>query len=174
MENFPKALFLTGRPGSGKTTLIRKTVESLNVKAGGFYTLEIREAGRRVGFEIVTLDGERAVLSHVRLSSNYRVGRYGVDVEALERVGVAAIRVAISSGTLVVVDEIGKMELYSRAFRDAVREALDQAEKVLGTILVASHPWADEVKDEPWVRLLKVSENNRAQIFQDIVNWLRK
>lgn len=78
-----RALLLTGPPGSGKTSLILDAVKHLRQGAGGFYTREIREAGKRVGFEIVTLAGERAILSHHRFSSPYRMGRYGVDVGVL-------------------------------------------------------------------------------------------
>ena len=103
-----KALLLTGPPGCGKTTLILRAAERLGERAGGFYTTEVRQSGKRVGFNIVTLDGARATLSHVTLSSPHQVGRYGVDVEALERVGVAALRKAARSRLVVVVDEIGK------------------------------------------------------------------
>ncbi len=168
----PTALLLTGHPGCGKTTLIRKVVERLGGKAGGFYTAEIREAGKRVGFELVTLEGERAVLSHVRFHSPYRVGQYGVDVEALERVGVAALRKATRSGLLVVVDEIGKMELYSTAFREAVWEALGQGAKILGAILLAPHPWADGIKRDPRVRVLLVARDNWEAAFRDVLGWL--
>ncbi len=167
----PKALLLTGPPGSGKTTLIRKAVERLRAKAGGFYTTEIREEGQRVGFEIVTLEGERTVLAHVRFSSPHRVGRYGVDVEALDRAGVPALRKAIRSG-LIVVDEIGKMELCSQAFREAVLEALEQGEKLLGTIMLAPHPWADGIKRDWRVSVLWVARDNREAVLQQILDWL--
>ena len=65
----PEALLLTGRPGVGKTTVVRRVVERLSRPTGGFYTCELREGGRRTGFEIVTLDGQRATLSHVDFDS---------------------------------------------------------------------------------------------------------
>ena len=168
----PKALLLTGPPGSGKTTLIQHAVERLGGRAGGFYTREIREKGTRVGFEIVTLEGERAVMSHVRFRSPHRVGRYGVDVEALERVGVAALKRATRSGLLVVVDEIGKMELCSAAFREAVSEALELGEKLLGVIMLAPNPWADGIKRDARVRVLPVSRGNRDAVSQEMIDWL--
>ena len=168
----PKALLLTGPPGSGKTTLIQQAVERLEGKAGGFYTREIRENGTRVGFEIVTLEGGRAVLSHVRFRSPHRVGRYGVDVEALERVGVAALRRATRSGLVVVVDEIGKMELCSEVFREAVWEALEQGERLLGVVMLAPHPWADGIKRDARVRVLMVTRGNRDAVLQEMIDWL--
>lgn len=155
------AILLTGRPGSGKTTVVKKVVAGLRGNAGGFYTEEIRESGRRQGFAIVTLSGDRAILAHVLLRSPHRVGKYGVDVEAMDRVGVGALLDALRSCDYVVIDEIGKMELFSQAFRQAVRECLDSGRTVLGTIMSGPHPWADQIKTHPRVKLVTVSEENR-------------
>lgn len=154
-------ILLTGRPGIGKTTIIKKVLAKLPGVAGGFYTEEIREGGRRLGFALVTLAGERAILAHVQSRSRYRVGKYGVDLEALEAVGVAALRQASRSCQYVVVDEIGKMELYSPAFQQAVLEAIDSGRIVLGTIMSGPQPWAEAIKAHPRVRLLAVGEENR-------------
>ncbi|MGB3904128.1 MAG: nucleoside-triphosphatase, partial [Anaerolineae bacterium] len=112
-----RTILLTGRPGVGKTTVIKKALDRLEGRAGGFYTAEIRESGRRQGFKIVTLDGQEGILSHVDIRGQPRVSRYGVNLGDLEEVGVAALRRAIAEADLIVVDEIGKMELFSEAFR---------------------------------------------------------
>lgn len=165
-------LLLTGRPGIGKTTLVRRVVERLGRPAGGFYTRELRMRGRRVGFEIETLAGEAATLAHVDVRSRYRVGRYGVDVEALERVGVPAVRAAVQRGWLVVIDEIGKMELYSEAFKAAVLEALDSPAPVLATITQSRHPWAERVKRRSDVYLIEVTRGNRDTLVEELVRRL--
>src|SRR5579885_397610 len=86
-----EVLVLTGRPGVGKTTLIRRLADALGSRAGGFYTEEIRQGGRRVGFRLVTLDGEQAVLAHVGWRDRpHRVGRYGVDIAVVDRKGSGA------------------------------------------------------------------------------------
>src|SRR5262249_53832419 len=156
-----QAYLLTGRPGVGKTTCVRRTLERLHVRAGGFFTAEMRVRGTRVGFALETLDGQRATLAHVKRAGPPRVGKYGVDVAALERVGVPAIRAAVRARRLVVIDEIGKMELASAAFRAAVEEALARDARILGTILAAAHPWADTVKRHPSVTLIEVTAANR-------------
>jgi energy-coupling factor transporter ATP-binding protein EcfA2 len=87
-----RKILLTGRPGCGKTTLIKRVVKNLPQGAGGFYTEEIRDGGTRTGFKIVTLDGEEAVFAHVDFKTPDHVGKYGLDLSALERIGVGAVR----------------------------------------------------------------------------------
>ena len=82
-----KNILLTGRPGCGKTTLIKRVVEELALPAGGFYTEEIRQRGERVGFKIITLSGEEAVFADVDFRTPQRLGKYGLDLAALETVG---------------------------------------------------------------------------------------
>jgi nucleoside-triphosphatase len=167
-----QALLLTGRPGVGKTTAIRRVVDRLPAAAAGFYTQEIRRDGIRLGFEIVTLSGRQAVLAHVDLPKRQRVGRYGVDTGALVQIGVAAIRQGLASGQLVVIDEIGPMELLSPEFRRAVLEALASPSPVLGTILSRPHPFGDRIKAMPQVSLLTVTLDNRDGLAGQILNRL--
>ncbi len=169
-----KACLLTGGPGVGKTTIIKQALSRVSVRVGGFFTEEIRTGGVRQGFRIVTLDGRSAILSHVDIKGPYRVGKYGVDIEGLDRVGVAAVKDAIKGCDLVVIDEIGKMELFSPYFREAVLEAIDSGKKVLGTIMLASHPWADEIKRRPTVATISVTRMNRGQVLEQVLKWLNE
>jgi len=153
---------LTGKPGVGKTTVIVKLAALLGRKAVGFYTAELRAGGRRVGFEIVTLGGKRAVLAHLNFTSSLRVSKYGVRPEnlaaALEEINTA---LADPTGKYILIDEIGKMELFSDAFRDTVWRALDSPFPVVATILSGPHPFADVVKRRSDVRLIGVTPANR-------------
>jgi nucleoside-triphosphatase len=167
-----QALLLTGAPGTGKTTIIREAITASKAKAGGFYTQEIRQGGVRQGFEIVTLDGSRAVLAHVDIRGSQRVGKYGVDVVSLDRVAVPAMRQAIRECDIVVVDEIGKMELLSPAFREILLEALNSTKRLLGTVMLQPHPFADQIKHDPRVEVLLVSKANRDQDFNKVTDWL--
>ena len=121
---------------------------------------------------MVTLDGENVILAHVSIRSPYRVGKYGIDVAGLERLGIPAIRRAISQCELVVIDEIGKMELFSAGFRDAVSEAIGSGQRVLGTIMLRSHPWADAIKQQPQVNLITVTRDNYRQVLAHLGHWL--
>lgn len=167
-----KAVLLTGRPGVGKTTLVRRVIERLGRPAGGFHTRELREDGRRVGFEIVTLEGRTATLSHVDIESRHRVSKYGVDVAALDRVGVPAIREAVAEDALVVIDEIGKMELFSNTFKRATLDALASQSPVLGTVTRGRHPWAIKIKQRNDVEVLEVTVGNRDWLVEELVERL--
>ncbi len=168
-----RAYLFTGAPGVGKTTIVKEALASAkDKKAGGFYTQEIRNQGARQGFEIVTLAGDSAILAHINIHSPHRVSKYGVDVDNLDNIGVAALRQATRECDIVVIDEIGKMELSSAAFREAVLEALASGKKVLGTILLPSHPWADQIKRRPEVKVLALTRANRQQVLGEVLRWL--
>jgi len=166
------AYLLTGRPGTGKTSLVRQEVAELREKAGGFYTEEIRVQGTRLGFRLITLDGQEAVLAHVDFHSRYRVGKYGVDINVMDKVGVPALAEAIRERAVIVIDEIGKMELFSDRFREVVLQALQSGKRVIGTIMLNPQPWADEVKRQPQVRLVEVTRTNYNRVLADIKGWL--
>ena len=168
-----RVYLLTGRPGTGKTSLIKQAVTEFHGNAGGFYTEEIRSQGTRLGFKLVTLDGQEATLAHVDSRSRYRVSKYGVDVDSLEKVGVSALRRAAGQCDLVVVDEIGKMELFSASFREAVRQIIGSSKRVLGTIMFNPNPWADAIKQQPQVNLVEVTRANYHQVLDDLRDWLK-
>jgi nucleoside-triphosphatase len=164
---------LTGRPGSGKTTVIKQAISGQEIKSGGFYTEEIRTAGVRQGFRIITLDGHDAVLSHVDNTGRYRVSRYGVDVANLDDTAVAAIERAIADSDVIVIDEIGKMELFSARFKEAVLKAIDSDKKVLGTIMLNPHSFADKIKRRPDVKVIELTRANNEQVLKEITDWLK-
>lgn len=164
-------ILLTGRPGCGKTTLIKRIINDLPRRAGGFYTEEIRDGGTRTGFKIVTLDGEEAVLAHIDFRATAgpdRVGKYGLDLSALERIGVGAVRQAIQARQLVVIDEIGPMEIRSAIFRDAVNEALNSELPVLATIFARPLPFTNAIKSRSDVTLIEVRPDNRERLVSEL------
>ena len=119
-----KNIFITGPPRVGKSTIITALAASSPLPKRGFITVETRHKGSRTGFEIHTLDGRRVRLSHVSIQSSRRVGKYGVDVEAFERLALPSLQ-ASSPKDLIFIDEIGKMECFSDRFKQAVRAVLD-------------------------------------------------
>ena len=168
-----QTLLLTGAPGTGKTTTIREAISSSNAKAGGFYTQEMRQGTARLGFEIITLDGHRAILAHADFHRPQRVGKYGVDVATLDRVAVTAARQAMRESDVVVIDEVGKMELLSPAFRDVLIEVLNSRKRLLGTIMLQPHPFVDQIKRDARVRVVLLTRANRQEVFDQVTEWLR-
>jgi nucleoside-triphosphatase len=171
-----KKVLLTGRPGCGKTTLVKRVVTDLALPAGGFYTEEIRERGERVGFKIVTLDGQESVFAHVDFKTSDRIGKYGLDLPKLETVGVSAVREAVHARQLVVIDEIGPMEIRSATFRAAVNEALDSPEVsgILATISARSLPFTDATKKRPDVTVIEVRPDNRERLVSELSDQFKK
>lgn len=168
-----RRILLTGAPGVGKTTVIRRVADALGVDASGFYTEEKRENGRRVGFEIVTLDGRRAPLSHVHIPGKPRVGRYGVDVDSLDTVAVPALLEAVGKRRIAVIDEIGKMELFSKNFREAVLTVFDSPASIVAVIMSKRDPFADSLKARSDVELIMVTPARREKLPAQIVERLR-
>ncbi|XP_051945564.1 cancer-related nucleoside-triphosphatase isoform X1 [Xyrauchen texanus] len=182
-----KHVFLTGVPGVGKTTLVKKVYEAVvssGVTVNGFYTEEVRERGRRVGFDVVTVSGERGRLSRVSAESTtdrreYRVGQYVVDLQSFESVALPLFRdMREGNRRVFVIDEIGKMELFSQPFIRAVRHTLDSSScSILGTIPVPKgKPLAlvEEVHSRQDVKIFVVTKENRETIIDDIVSALKE
>jgi nucleoside-triphosphatase THEP1 len=163
-----KRILLTGRAGCGKTTLIQRVVRDLALPAGGFYTKEIRERGVRVGFKLITLEAKEAVFADVNFKTSERVGKYGLDLAKLETVGVAAVREAVRTRKLVVIDEIGPMELRSAIFRDVITETFETKVPILATITARPFPFTNAIKKRPDVRLIDVRPSNREQLVTEL------
>lgn len=167
-------ILITGRPGIGKTTVVERALAALApVVAEGFITKEMRDSsGARFGFEIVSLDGRSALLAQIGLRSPHRVGRYGVSLEAIESVAVPTITSAIQHADLIVMDEIGKMELLSAHFRAAVLRALRAHKPVLATISSRPHPFTDMLKQREDITLVEVTKSTRDHLPGQICAWL--
>jgi nucleoside-triphosphatase len=168
-----ESIFLTGPPGCGKTTAIRNILSRLPVEVGGFYTEEIREGSVRTGFRLLTLDGQEAVLADVRIRGKPRIGKYGVDLAALEQTGVRSIREAMETKQLIVVDEIGPMELLSPLFREVVLEALESPVPILGTVMLRQNPFAEAIKTRSEVTVFPLSRHRWTETIEAVLNELR-
>lgn len=174
MLRLRKNILLTGRPGVGKSTAVRKIVKELGVdRAEGFWSGEIREGNRRVGFEITTLSGYRGVLAHVDFAGRPRVGKYGVNVQDIESVAIPALVRARESNRIIVIDEIASMELCSRHFAPEVRRCLD-ASRVLATLQQRRGGFLDEIRTRKDIFLLEVTLSNRDQVPMKVLSFLRE
>ncbi|KAJ7987334.1 hypothetical protein DPEC_G00325410 [Dallia pectoralis] len=185
-----KHVFLTGHPGVGKSTLVQKAYDvmiSSGVSLEGFYTQEVREGGRRVGFDVVTLTGQRGHLSRIRGKNvtapgvkELTVGQYVVDKQSFENIVLPLFRNFESTGSkkLFIIDEVGRMELFSQSFISAVRQMLDSPVCwIFGTIpLPKGKPLVlvEEIRARADVTVISVTKDNRDKILPDIVSALQE
>ncbi len=150
-------------------------LKQFGYKVGGFYTREIRDKRGRVGFGITSLDGSSGILADLKVTSNMpRVGRYRVHLEEFERVGVASVNQAIKDAEVIIVDEIGKMELFSPGFCRVVRLALDSSKPLIGTLGQIRHPLITEINERSDVRQMTLFKDNHNQLLQEIIGWVKE
>lgn len=167
-------MFLTGSPGVGKTTVLLRVVEGLRAngyRVGGMISREVRGCGGRVGFEILDLgSGKRGWLAHVNQRFGPRIGKYRVNLGDLEDVGVSAILDGILNCDLIVVDEIGPMELFSARFKEAVRKAVESGKLVIGVAhWRARDGLIDEVKARTDAEVMTVTFENRDKSHETLI-----
>ncbi len=158
----------------GKTTAARRLIAILQkegVPVGGFTTEEIREGGRRVGFAVESTSGDRGILAHVDFAG-LSVGRYGVDLATFERIALDTL--SPGGRRVVVVDELGKMELASPRFRDAVQDLFETDTAVVATVHTFSHPFTDALKARLDVEVVTVTPSNRDRIPARLADRLRR
>ena len=173
------SFFLTGRPGVGKTTVLLKIIEELKkqgFRVGGLVSREVREDGSRVGFKVIDLeDGREGWLAHIRQSVGPRIGKYRVCMSDLESIGVEAILKAARKADVVVIDEVGPMELFSQSFKRAVSEALESGKIVLGTIHYRiKDSFISEIKERRGVVIFEVTRENREALPEIIIRKIRE
>jgi nucleoside-triphosphatase len=174
MKSVRKNILLTGRPGVGKTTLIKKLSDALGpFHPAGFYTDEIREGSVRKGFELVSLDGRKQILSHVDVKGLFRVGKYGVDIVGFEAF-LKVIDFLSPAVGLIIVDEIGKMECLSDKFRTLLRKILNSDKSLIATIALRGGGIIAEIKGQRETTLWEVTSQNRDSILSEVLAFFRR
>jgi len=168
-------IFLTGRPGIGKTTIIKKWISEILEQTGGFYTEEIREKGKRIGFKIKTIDGKEGILAEIG-RGKYNIGKYKVNLETFEEIGVKTLEEELKDERIkyIIIDEIGKMELFSEKFKLVigkmelfsekfklvVKDILKSNKNVIGVITMANNEFIEELKKYD-IKIIEINEKNR-------------
>ncbi|HKZ49928.1 MAG TPA: NTPase [Candidatus Nanoarchaeia archaeon] len=164
-------ILISGPPASGKSTLVREIIKDRN--AGGILTPEIRKDGERFGFKVIDIKTNReAVFASIEMKPRI-VSRYGLDIQAFEKIAIPAIQNAIEKSDFVCIDEIGAMEIHSPAFRQLVEQALD-AKKVIATISFKSkNTFIEKVKERKDVKMHYLTRVNRERILKEVIIELK-
>ena len=157
----------------GKTTLVNKIITQLSCKIGGFYTHEMKENGRRTGFYITDFEGNQMVMASEKSDSPYRVNIYGVNIEAFEMIGIPAMERALQNADLIIIDEIGRMEMFSPKFCDLLRKVFDSDKPLLATIKKVDCELTKELKARDDVVKYEVTNENRDPLFQEILTVIQ-
>jgi len=170
-------VLVTGEPGIGKTTLIKRLVERLKSRAIGFWTEEVRykETGKRRGFRIVTTEGKKKTFASKTFTSRYLVGSYGVNLRYFEELALPVLERALKErDKVIVIDEIGKMELFSKPFRELVRRIMyDPRLKVVATIPIRDvHPLVAEIRRLPGAVLIEITKENRDYMVEEVLKLI--
>lgn len=169
-----RKILITGVPGVGKTTILRGIAGRLSeFEPVGFFTEEIRRQGVRVGFALSDLTGRQGVLSHRDFGGPHRVGSYRVDVAGFESF-LAKIPFFDPSAQLIVVDEIGKMECFSAAFRDLVHRLIKGNKPFVASVAKRGGGLIAEVKSLPGVELFELTRRNRDSLQERIAAEIRQ
>jgi nucleoside-triphosphatase len=163
-----KNIFITGKPRTGKTTLVMEIIKELKLDAGGIVTPEIRKQ-ERVGFKVVDLaTGEEGILASIYQKDGPKVGKYKVNLANLDKISKKAIEKAIKEKEVIVIDEIGKMELFSKVFREEIEKALNSDKLV---IAVLHRNYVKDFRDKGIIFELK--RDNYEEIKRAIVNKIK-
>jgi nucleoside-triphosphatase len=156
-----KNVIITGLSGVGKTTLIKgvlQQVQSLNPLC--FYTEEIREQGSRTGFSLISVTGEKSILASESILSRFRVGKYGVNLVTFEKF-IGHIPFRDPASRLIIIDEIGKMECFSKLFTDLVMELFSSNKLVVATVAMKGTGLIAHVKSRSDIELIEITRDNR-------------
>ncbi len=169
---------ITGLPGAGKTQALIKVIEMLeeeSLAVGGMVTEPIVENGKRVGFYVMDWKSKRkAIFAHIETESKFYVGKYGVNLESLDTVGVEALNDATKNADVIVIDEVGKMEVESEKFVKAVKDAMEVDKPIILTLHKKSrNPLLQDIRRRDDVRILEVTPINRNLLPYKIIKLMK-
>lgn len=168
-----KNIIITGMPRSGKSTLLKKVLSGYKEKVG-FVTNEILEGGQRVGFEVETNAGEKTVLASVNFNTGFKVARYFVNIENLDRIISRVAKFEVDD--LLYLDEIGQMQLFSENFRDLALKYLDASNICVATLSkVYEDDFTRQIKGRDDAVVVEITEDNRDSVeayLKDLIDKL--
>ncbi len=163
-------ILIVGRPGVGKTTAVIKTINHISMPVRGFYTQEIREKKGRAGFLLKTLNGKQEVLAHVNSSSQFHVGKYGVNIKLWDN--LIPLLMPQTNNEIIVIDEIGKMECLSQSFRTYILNIIKTENPLLATAPLKGTSFIEGIKHK--FKIIEINAKNRDIIPLQLKEMLKR
>lgn len=168
-------ILITAKPRTGKSTLIQKLMNQIGIaNCIGFYTEEIKENNLRIGFKLKLMDGREELLALAGMNSEIKIGRYGIDIKRFEETCIPMLKQALDGKKVIIIDEIGPMQVVSQDFRDMLLQLADKNCNAFGTIFYESFPWIDDFKLHKNVQLIELNIENRDNIVYDLINIIER
>jgi len=167
-------VLITAKPRTGKSTCIKKIINIIGKEnCTGFYTEEILDpkSYERTGFKIHSLlDNKTCILSSIESTSKLRISRYGVEIDNFENLVLPVLKGAMNSNKIIIIDEIGPMQMYSDKFKSLLLQLEESNKKIIGTIFYDSFSFIDDFKNKPNVQIVELTLQNRDNIASIIAN----
>jgi nucleoside-triphosphatase len=168
---------ITGLPGSGKTYTLLRVIDMLKeeeLTIGGMIDEPISDGRHKTGFTVKNiLTGESQIFASQEIESKIMIGKIGVDLSKFEEVSITAIKDACEKCDIIVIDEVGKVEVESQAFIDAVKDALDINKPMILTLHKKSrNPLLQDIRRRDDVRILEVTPTNRNLLPYKIIRLM--
>lgn len=166
-------ILLSGQSNVGKTTLVKKVIEHMNLEQSGFLTQRMLDQnGKNQGFQVSNFKGKSEVVAHKsRIESDLVVGNGNkVDIEVVDNFCVNEIEKTFGNNQcILIIDEIGPMQAFSQRFIDIIKKILVTNIPILGVIVLDDKPWVKEIKNNDSVLILAVTELNREELIPPLV-----
>lgn len=168
---------ITGLPGSGKTYALLRVIDMLresNLSIGGMMDEPLSDGRRKIGFTVKNLlTGESQIFADTETESKIMIGKIGVDISKFEEIAIPAIKEACEKCDVIIIDEVGKIEVESQLFIDAVKDALDVNKPMILTLHKKSrNPLLQDIRRRDDVRILEVTPTNRNLLPYKIIRLM--
>ena len=165
-----KHILICGQRGAGKTTLISRIMSETSLPVHGYRTV----------VDSIDNDGVKTICMYP-VRSNKRTETKGtvightrnkvidVNYDTFDYLGVSLIEKRDENGILIM-DEIGFMEIGSDRFCREVIKAFDNCLHIIAAIKAEDHgyKYLRMIKEHPYVRVLDLTEDNRQEIYASV------
>ena len=157
-----KKIFLTGKIGVGKSTVVDRLLVIMNMSFGGFRTLPVIKEQQLKGFKIRDIEtGEEESIAF--FDNDFLIHPV---IDGFENLGVKSLKGALENKELIVMDELGFLESEAESFKATVLEVLKSDRSVLGVMKIDRNPFLDEVAK--YVEIVEVEVHNSGNLPQQL------